>query len=201
MAPKQFLPTNVPPLNHRPEYFTTDWLLFFQFLLTQASAEQPPLTTLLSHTQVAALPSTSIQVVPAPGAGLMVLPITAVVFANTAGGAYTNIDPAAVLVVKYASGIYATTVIANDVLITNGSATGVTDLLGSTTPSMAWLSQTFGTENVDEWDGLARVYPTSGVENTALILTLDNGGSGNLTGGDPADSLTVVMRYVIVPVP
>ncbi len=157
-------------------------------------------TVTLTDAQIKAEPTTSITLVAAPGAGFAIEPLYALIYVNPAAGAYTNLNAAGSLTIKF-SGVGSMGVVPNDVLITTGSATRLSDLLGTTTPRSVRLLPRQDTEGVDGWGAIPPVVQTSLVTNAALVLTLTNGGSGNLTGGNVANSLTVLVTYLVLPVP
>ncbi len=167
---------------------------------TRRLAEIYQLTTVLTDAQVKALPTTGIPVVAAPGAGFAIEPLWAVIWCKAASGAYTNIDAAGSLTLRFA-GASSMSYVPNDVLITGGSATRLSDLLGSTTPRSVRLLPYNDTEAVDGWGMVPAVLQSSLVTNAALVLTLDNGGSGNLTGGHASNTVTVVVVFLVVAVP
>ncbi len=122
------------------------------------------------------------------------------VFCKAASGAYTNIDAGANLTLRFAA-VATMGFLPNDASIVVGSKTRVTDLLGSTTPRSARFSPYMDGDDVDQWGDIPQNVQTSLVTNDALKLTLDNGGSGNLTGGHATSTVTVVCTYQIVAVP
>ncbi len=157
-------------------------------------------TITLTDAQIKALPTTPITVVAAAGASTLIQPQFAYLFAKTSAGAYTNINAAGSLTLAV-SGYGGMGFVPNDASITAGSKTRLTDLLGSATNHQTQLSAYFDTEGVDGWGPVGVVQTmTSGV-NQPLQVTLSNGGSGNLTGGNAANTLTVVVTYVVVAVP
>jgi len=167
---------------------------------TRQLAEIYQSTTTLTDAQVKALPTTPITLVAAPGAGLAIEPLYAVAFCKAASGAYTNINAAGWLTIRYAS-TDAMSYLPNDALITAGSATRLSDLLGSTTPRRVKFVPYQDTEAVDGWGPVPGVIQTSFVTNAALTILIDNAAGGVLTGGHAANTLTVVTAYQIVVVP
>ena len=138
----------------------------------------------------------------AQGANTLIQPTFSTLFAKTSSGSYTNIDAAAYLVMKRASVDDVGSYLPNDAAIAAGSKTRLTDLLGTTTNSRTWLNGFyFDTEAVDGWGPVPQVFATTDGVNAALQIQIVNGSSGNLTGGNAANSLTVVVYYTIETVP
>ncbi len=158
-------------------------------------------TVTLTDAQIKALPTTPITVVSAPGANKVIQPIFANLFAKTTSGAYTNINAAANLTLAMPS-LFAMSYIPNDAAMTTiGSHTRLTDILGGANNRRAELMPFFETEAVDSWGPVGTIGASTGGVNEALQVLIDNGGSGALTGGNAANSLTVVVLYSIVDVP
>lgn len=154
-------------------------------------------TVPISDAQTKALSTTGITVVPAPGAGLAIEPILAILYAQTAAGAYTNIDAGAFLGIQM-GGVYRMGFVPNDASIATGSPTRASDLLGSTTPRSVRFLPYFDTESVHANGFVPSVEQTSTFVNAALQLTLANAGSGDLTGGNAANVLQVFVVYRVI---
>lgn len=165
-------------------------------------------TLTLTDAQIKALPTTAITLVAATGAGFLARLIAAPsLHLISTSGAYTNINSTyAALVVSYTdnAGPWASNAVLND-NTTTPAVSQFASFLGTTTDKLAWLS----VPNVYAIDGAGAVEwtvngsntdpgPTmSVVENKALVLSMDNNGSGNLTGGNAANSLKVTIYYVV----
>jgi hypothetical protein len=157
-------------------------------------------TVALTNAQILALPTTPITLVSAPGSGFAIQPFLVSLYSKTSAGAYTNIHAAAEIHTRFDATHQGMGYIVNDTLITNGSATLATDLLGTTTNKRATLVPEQTTENADDWGPLPFVASTTGFDNAALMLSMTNT-VGNLTGGNAANTLTVRIYYVIETVP
>ncbi len=157
-------------------------------------------TTTLTDAQIKALPTTPITLVAAPGAGLSIEPLFLVLYAKTSAGAYTNLDAAGYLGTDHSAGV---SWVPNDTSITAGSATRLSDLLGSTTPHSVRLLPYQDTEGTHAHGFVTVVTDTSFQLNAALHLTLENHASGNLTGGNAANTLqvTVIFRVLATTAP
>lgn len=147
-------------------------------------------TVTLTDAQIKALPSTPFTLVAAPGSGKLILPVDAVMSLDAQGGAYTNVTNQQMWL-SYGSGGRTISAIydentqgafADDSavhVLLGFSNSQVTSLTG-TVYSTAWWSD-----------------DTGGIANAALTLGMFNGG-GDLTGGDPANSLKVTVLYAVV---
>jgi hypothetical protein len=158
-------------------------------------------TFTLSDDQIKRLPTTPVTLQVAAGAGLLIDPIRINLFAKVSSGAYTNINAAGNLSAKYADGTTGFTYIPNDGAITTGSTTRLTDLLGTANYRRMFLQRYVDSEGLDFWGPLDTYLAGTAGSNSALQLFIDNNGSGNLTGGNAANTLTAVVTYSVVPVP
>ncbi len=126
----------------------TDLSISGTVLSTQAGLRRA--TKTLINAEILALPITPIQLIAAPGAGFAVVPWSGVIFAKPVTSAYTNIDAACVIGVRYASPFsQGLSYIPNDTSITFGSTTNASRLLGTTTPRRAQLIPALKTEGQD----------------------------------------------------
>jgi len=159
----------------------------------------------LTQAQLIALDTTPVVLIAAPGAGIRIQPWFASLVADTRNAAYTNIDVDAILRVRTADQT-------EEVLtaVTNGNSTGqtaVTDLLAAIARRTTQLLPF-------SYDGLAAAagylagsglpapaYDPNAASNQALRIDLANGAAGNLTGGDPANTLQVVVYYTLETIP
>lgn len=158
-------------------------------------------TVALTDAQIKALPTTPITIVAAPGSAKVIQPIFVNLFAKTTAGAYTNINAAGSLTMGMAT-LSNMSYVPNDAAMTSsGSHTRLTDLLGGANNRRTELMPYFDTEDVDAYGPVGTVNGSSGGVNEALRISIDNSGSGALTGGNAANSLTVVVLYSVVDVP
>lgn len=169
--------------------------------LTLAGFNLQSATVSLTDAQIKALPTTPITIASAPGSGLALVPLYGGLLSQTTAGAYTNIDAAGYTEVLVGSSALILSNVPNDTLITNGSTTRLTQLLGSTTPRYAPLVPYMDTEDVDQWGPIPHLVDTAAITNLPLTIDIVNGGSGNLTGGNAANALRVMVVYAVVAVP
>lgn len=153
-------------------------------------------TVTVTNAEMLTLPTTPVSLVPAPGAAFQLVPLLVDVRGNTTGGAYTNIDPDGWIVLAFNG----TDIWSN--YLTNDSTIGYTFL--STTLGAAgdfcfqFVPFTLA-EPIFGWGNL--VDPRGNVEpNQPLVLTSENFGSGNFTGGHSANLLVLTTYYTVVAV-
>lgn len=135
-------------------------------------------TITIANANIKTLPTSAIELIPAPGPGKQIVPWLAFCHLKSAG-AYTNFDMSTSLSVAYDTS-------SNKILTTSAPDL----LLGSAVDYNLQLGNASGTGDVD-----------AVVENAAVKLKFDNGGSGNLTGGNAANVLTVKVYYGVIDVP
>lgn len=160
-----------------------------------ASEKSAPITetvysevVVLTDAQVKSLPSSPVEIMPSPGVGKMILPVSVVVkFDNTAN--YTDIAPTATLgVVHYYYGLLAS--------LSEGYNSGVTNLFANDADMFTVLNPQSA---ISSTMGMRADYNyPEYFADQGLMLVLYNGFNGNLEGGDPANTLTITVYYVIV---
>lgn len=150
----------------------------------------------LTNAEVKALPTTPIQVVTNAGPNTVLVPIKYVLISRFAGGAYTNLNASGWFQAQWGTGggALASNYLADDA----GDGIAVySGLFGSASSRLALLTDfTYSTTPASGWGNIpgdATPLPT----NEALYVRIDNGGSGDLTGGNAANTLTVVTYYVV----
>lgn len=127
----------------------------------------------LTNAQIKALPTTPIEIIPAPGAGKIIVPISAFLHLKTTV-AYASFD-----VLLSFSLIRGT---AGSPLFVHTFADDLLDSTANTNGNM--LEVTVNDADAD-------------VVNKALNLKVDNGSTGDFTGGDAANFLSVSVLYYI----
>jgi len=149
-------------------------------------------TVTLTNAQIKALPTTAIEVVANPGATRFIVPISAVLIANTTAGAYTNINAAAQLSIEYP--LINTKAFA---LVDNNTFGQTSNLLDGGNILVAMLSP-FININVDTEPCAIFVNNDIGIVDNPLNIVMNNSSDGNLTGGDAANTLKVTVYYIVV---
>lgn len=150
----------------------------------------------LTNDQIKALPSTPISILPAPGAGKRIIPLHAQVRLSLTA-AYSNIAANASLSLDLPPFAY----FANDdggqntlsTILTNGGA--IVDAAAS--PSHQWSTNQGAATALMQGAGA-----TDNFTNQPLNIALANldaawANAGDLTGGDPANTMTIVVAYYI----
>jgi hypothetical protein len=142
----------------------------------------------LTNAQIKALPTTPVEILPAPGVGLALVPLFALVQCNAAAGAFTNIQGTAL--VRFLLGTAAEFPLAR-MRETNGD---VSRLLA--TAAVAAMALCPFTPGVDAVSAVVRL--KSDWENLALQFDATNAASGDFTGGNAANTLTIAVYFVTV---
>lgn len=167
-------------------------------LLTIGETDVFSKTVVLTDAQIKALPSTSIVVVPAPGAGFYTVPIHCVIELNAPNNQhYTNVTDETL-----AQG-------ASDIVVTWGDnwvnafrAVPMNYFGGFFSGKRVAFCSPFTGVSVptvaeDQLWAFVMGYTFNGqdrVENNALKVSADNSG-GNFTGGDPVNTMAVTVWY------
>lgn len=153
--------------------------------------------TVIPHADILTLPSTPVELVAAPGAGLLVFPVAALLICDTTAGAYTGLagTPALSLDPDGTFNVYSLAAQLGGSFVDNVLAAGqvstATMLTAGVVPASAGPTGLQGSANLQDpaaYDGMP------------LLLTLSNNG-GNpapLGGGDAANSLAVTVVYAIL---
>ena len=161
-------------------------------------------TVRLTHAQILALPTTAIQIAPAPTATQLIVPMVAVAALDPWHADYTNINASSLIGVTYTSVIAEGGGVPS--LLSYGDEskvgfTGVSPLLADgansivTFPVRGTVSGSLTYTNGND----APTQPwTTAFVGKGLVLFVDNGVSGNFTGGNAADSLLVAVHYFVI---
>lgn len=138
-------------------------------------------TVHLSHGQIITLPTTGIEIIPAPRADEIIQLVTATLVVKfPTAHEYTNLDGA--------FEIYFTDPTDSAKLTTEAEES----LLSNNTPALRY-AQLIPPENENN------VYKNVDLAGQPVQIKIYNGSAGNLTGGAPANSMTVVAYFVVIP--
>lgn len=134
---------------------------------------------ILTNAEIKALPTTAIEIIPAPGSLKTILPITGYLRHNYTAN-YTNINASAKMSVRLAA--------ATDLGMLNEAILGQTlsALLANTADGDAQLNF----NSMSSGTGLT--------ENAAYNLYINNNSAGDLTGGDALNSLQVDVIFAML---
>ena len=143
-------------------------------------------TITLTDAQIKALPTTAIEIIAAPDAGKVILPLYFFAHINAAVE-YTNTDADTVGVIGWgdSSGTVmdALAYMRSNVFIVSGETRSFGGLLGRV--------------STNAYDLLEAADSHQDISAKAIVITSYNGG-GNLTGGDAANTLKISISYTII---
>jgi hypothetical protein len=154
----------------------------------------------LTDEQIKALPSTQVTVIPAQGANMLILPV--VMLLHFVGPAdYTNITPGSALKLDL-SGAFVTPLRENTLsgisalLAGGGGSDGTLVALSLNTLASSTVTPVAPTAHFHQPAADSGFYD-SDLVNKLLRIYIENN-SGDLTGGDPANTLTIFTYYILV---
>lgn len=155
----------------------------------------------LTDADIKALPTTPFEIVPAPGAGKAILPVRMTLFFKSGATAYTNIDPdLAEVAIEFGGEVSG--------LMGNDSSLGVpltmvTAFFGSTGGLLKVFTWPYQDDRgaANQWGILTYEWAYADIENLPLLLSFNNNGAGDLTGGDAANEMVARTLYEEVELP
>jgi hypothetical protein len=158
-------------------------------------------TVTLTNAQIKALPTTAITLVDAPSSGLWIKPFGATMRLTSTAGAYTNMNTTySTVAIQSSAGAWLVDPLVND-STTSPTLTQVSGVFGNAHNVLVPFRVPFGTPQggnngylvTDTHDYSGNL--VTGVNGLAVVLAIDNNGSGDLTGGNAANSMTIVVYY------
>jgi hypothetical protein len=153
---------------------------------------------ILTNAEIKALPTTPIDIVSAPGSGFRIKPIAVSLTGSFAAGAYTNINTTfAAIGVQNTTTDYMCNPLVNN--STAGAITDVSTFLALGYVSCVDLSPVAIFPSANGSISVAATIAKASNDNSPLQVFMDNNGSGVLTGGNAANTLTIIVSYNIEP--
>jgi hypothetical protein len=153
-------------------------------------------TRTLTNDEIKALPTTSIEIVAAPGEGKMLLFHSAILLCDATAGVYTNIDQAgAYMSIRFTGQGDISTLLVKDtgVSITMVSLGGLVEQAGN----VRWATLLPYHLGADASYGLI-ANGDAVQENTGLSLRFRNYSNGDLTGGHADNYMRVTVNYSVI---
>lgn len=146
-------------------------------------------TVSLLDADIKGLPTTPVEIIPAPGAGLIIVPLHAVFMVDAVAGGYTNVNAACIGGLAHEAGIHPPTVAFVEL---DEATSDVSDFLnsGDVDTSAGILIQSA--------NPAAKPYAWEWLEDKALELRFDNDGDGDFTGGHVANTGSVTVYYYVL---
>lgn len=178
--------------------------------MTIRSSLQPPQLihawVKVSHAQIVTLPTTPVMMSLAPPSGWRAVVESARSFLHLTV-AYTNINTTyAAFILGHTDatiGSWEAQGPVNDNTTLPSAVTNLTDWLGATPfdkvqDLIPLIDTKPDTSGADLWALPSLTSDLAGVDGLPIVLSMDNNGSGILTGGDPANYLTIDLVYRFV---
>lgn len=148
-------------------------------------------TVTLTNAQIKALPTTAIEIVPAPDSGQVNIPVAVIVTTDTSAAAYTNIGVDAYLFIGTDAADWCYPA-ANE----SGSHVLLTALLGVANKYIL-LNTAASQVPISGWGIVANPVLLTQADGKSLNVKI-SGNSGALTGGNTANSMTVAVCYMVI---
>jgi hypothetical protein len=167
--------------------------------LATGAGEVHTTTLVLTDTQIKALPTTGVTALSATGPNTFVKVLGVTYVLNAAAGAYTNLNGTYVDLHLELDTYYASYGPVND-STTTPALTLITQTLGAAGSSIYEVGQPnqFAITGAPGYV-LSSTVAGTGPVNKPLLVKSDNNGSGNFTGGNAANTMRVIITYIVVP--
>lgn len=141
-------------------------------------------TVVLTDAQIKALPTTKVEIVPAPGVGKNIVPVMSYSILDAIAGVYTNIDGSAHYTQSFTdAGVLHSTAF----VVHSANFLGDND---ANRPKITLLPYAPSDPDASYEYGYS--------ENKAISASVFNAAAGNLTGGNAANTLTVTVIYGVM---
>ena len=150
-------------------------------------------TTTLTDAQVKALPTTGIEILPAPDAGT-IRDWTRIIVSSNLTAAYTNVDAGCVIQVRYGAAGFLQEYYNSG---TYFDASFVSSLLNSTTDTVLTILPVLDAGEPTLGSQPLASYPYADLQDS-LLFKITNNAAGNFTGGNSANVVKVTVIYSIV---
>lgn len=147
---------------------------------------------ILTDAQIKALPTTSVELVPVPGAGKMLVPRMATLnFARTAN--YTNIQATAVLKIANGDGILGIAPMNESFGMVSGFLAGGGNAIVNIAP--------YSIVDVDSFENVnGTIAGPPEFDNRSYVIKATNAAGGAFTGGNAANTLKVTVDWSVIDV-
>lgn len=161
--------------------------------ISSGAADIRQLSITLTDAEVKTLPTASVELIPTPGTNRFILVFFAHAHLEWIAD-YTNIDAASLinLTIGTSETVWP---------LRQSIGSGVSALLAGGGPdgTHAFFSPRFaaGAAHSDSFSATSNLYDAD-IVNLPLTISLNNGGAGNLTGGDAGNALKVTLLYTII---
>lgn len=150
----------------------------------------PATTVLLSNDQIKALPTTPVEIIPAPGANKIIIPLSCVAILKVPGGVYYTNNTDAAWYLKLTQQVSNVAVVQQAL----GGAVATSQIVNFSFPLLSVGAGEFDGVVVSNYDATENENDL----NVPLLLYGNYLGGSDYTGGNAANTLKMVIYYIIV---